>query len=374
MSYTKTQWNNDTAPAINETNLNKIEQGIYDNDSHIGDLSVLTTTANTDLVSAINENVSSIGDLSDLETTTQTDIVSAVNEVNSKENGIIKEVIENNKFLKLFTLQFTANWKSTSVYFTLTNIQNNTFSQLINLYIRRDNTATTITNFSCISYTGNLKSDLVAVITDSYTVEVYYKCHSSDSPALNILANPNRYLNITVDMETLVTALPTGTAKYVSDLKVANSTLWNNYTNDIATENNTSTWIPIMQNEKMQHTTISSIVDRGSAISTTGKLTLLSNYFSTVDINQVYKSGHVVEVSFRGLLANKVPNNTSFLRLPYATANNLTLTIGVGGQYQYDATNGQRWAYVGANNTEFRGPMLEAGKWIHINWTYLTNS
>lgn len=80
MSYTKTQWNNDTAPAINETNLNKIEQGIYDNDSHIGDLSDLETTANADLVSAINENVSSIGDLSDLETTAQTDIVSAINE------------------------------------------------------------------------------------------------------------------------------------------------------------------------------------------------------------------------------------------------------------------------------------------------------
>lgn len=62
MSYTKTQWNNDTAPAINEDNLNKIEQGIYDNDSaittintNIGDLTALTTTAQTDLVSAVNE-------------------------------------------------------------------------------------------------------------------------------------------------------------------------------------------------------------------------------------------------------------------------------------------------------------------------------
>lgn len=33
MSYTKTQWNNDQAPAINATNLNKIEQGIFNNDA-----------------------------------------------------------------------------------------------------------------------------------------------------------------------------------------------------------------------------------------------------------------------------------------------------------------------------------------------------
>lgn len=35
MSYTKTQWNNDQAPAINASNLNKIEQGIFDNDAGI---------------------------------------------------------------------------------------------------------------------------------------------------------------------------------------------------------------------------------------------------------------------------------------------------------------------------------------------------
>lgn len=33
MSYVKTTWQNDQAPAINATNLNKIEQGIFDNDA-----------------------------------------------------------------------------------------------------------------------------------------------------------------------------------------------------------------------------------------------------------------------------------------------------------------------------------------------------
>ena len=35
MSYIKTNWSNNTAPYINADNLNKIEQGIYDNDQKI---------------------------------------------------------------------------------------------------------------------------------------------------------------------------------------------------------------------------------------------------------------------------------------------------------------------------------------------------
>lgn len=54
MSYTKTTWTNGSGAKINETNLNKIEQGIYDNDSAIGNINNLETTS-TDLVGAVNE-------------------------------------------------------------------------------------------------------------------------------------------------------------------------------------------------------------------------------------------------------------------------------------------------------------------------------
>ena len=39
MAYTKTNWNDNTAPYINATNLNKIENGIKNNDTAIGNLS-----------------------------------------------------------------------------------------------------------------------------------------------------------------------------------------------------------------------------------------------------------------------------------------------------------------------------------------------
>lgn len=62
MAYTPTTWVNNSLPALNATNLNKIENGISTvatntdtNTSNIGTLSNLTTTNKTSLVNAINE-------------------------------------------------------------------------------------------------------------------------------------------------------------------------------------------------------------------------------------------------------------------------------------------------------------------------------
>ena len=59
MSYNRTVWVNDSVPAINAENLNKIENGIETNDNSIGTLSDLNTTEKSNLVGAINDLVSS---------------------------------------------------------------------------------------------------------------------------------------------------------------------------------------------------------------------------------------------------------------------------------------------------------------------------
>lgn len=71
-----------------------IDSGMKENSTNIGDLSSLTTTAKTDLVSAINEvdyntdtNTTAIGDLSTLTTTAKTSVVDAINEVVSSSGG-----------------------------------------------------------------------------------------------------------------------------------------------------------------------------------------------------------------------------------------------------------------------------------------------
>lgn len=55
MAYNKTLWVNDSIPAINAGNLNKIEQGIYEAHENVGDLTQLETTDKSNIVNAINE-------------------------------------------------------------------------------------------------------------------------------------------------------------------------------------------------------------------------------------------------------------------------------------------------------------------------------
>ena len=57
MSYIKTNWQNkpNQSTPINATNLNHIEDGIYDVSTSIGDLNNLNTTEKSDIIGAINE-------------------------------------------------------------------------------------------------------------------------------------------------------------------------------------------------------------------------------------------------------------------------------------------------------------------------------
>jgi hypothetical protein len=69
MAYNKTNWQNSpsTDTPINAGNLNKIEEGIYQNSvkaDQVGDLSTLTTTAKNNLVNAINETNVNISNIS----------------------------------------------------------------------------------------------------------------------------------------------------------------------------------------------------------------------------------------------------------------------------------------------------------------------
>ena len=60
MAYIKTLWENEPSEStpVNASNLNKIEQGIYNNSVNIGELENLDTSIKNNLVEAINEIVS----------------------------------------------------------------------------------------------------------------------------------------------------------------------------------------------------------------------------------------------------------------------------------------------------------------------------
>ena len=68
MAYNKTNWENlpSTNTPVSASNLNKIENGIYDNSlkaDQVGDLTQLTTTEKSTLVGAINETNTEIGNI-----------------------------------------------------------------------------------------------------------------------------------------------------------------------------------------------------------------------------------------------------------------------------------------------------------------------
>ena len=55
MAYTKTNWVNNQAPAINADNLNKIEDGIFDNDAAIATTNGRIDTTNTTVANLTTE-------------------------------------------------------------------------------------------------------------------------------------------------------------------------------------------------------------------------------------------------------------------------------------------------------------------------------
>lgn len=82
-------WDDETQTMISFVGSN-LSTEVHTNTAHIGDMSELTTTATTDLVSAINEHETeingindTIGDLTDLTTDSKNTVVDAINEVDS---------------------------------------------------------------------------------------------------------------------------------------------------------------------------------------------------------------------------------------------------------------------------------------------------
>ena len=75
-------WNDNDGELVPLTGTD-LQERVQTNTENIGDLSDLTTTADSDLVSAINEVDSDAGNLTNLTTTAKTNLVAAINEVDS---------------------------------------------------------------------------------------------------------------------------------------------------------------------------------------------------------------------------------------------------------------------------------------------------
>lgn len=139
--------------------------------------------------------------------------------------GKTREQTVVNSYVKLFSLELSYIYKSCNVLFTMCNTQSNSFSQLVDLYIHKSNTNDTITipTFKTLNFSGNIQTQLVAVITSTNVLEVYFKMDTSQSPTINIISiskyrADNSFGNITIDCQTVVNTLPSGTQKFVTNV------------------------------------------------------------------------------------------------------------------------------------------------------------
>lgn len=96
-------------------------------------------------------------------------------------------------------------------------------------------------------------------------------------------------------------------------------------------------------------------------------LAINSDYIGDVDINNVSRYGNVVRVDFRGKLVQEIPNNTTFLTLPFRPNKTGTIQIGIGGRYEFSEI---KWAYFDSNG-DIKDGVIAKDQYIHINFTYI---
>lgn len=101
---------------------------------------------------------------------------------------------------------------------------------------------------------------------------------------------------------------------------------------------------------------------------TSGTLEYNSN-IASVDINNWTRTGNVVTVAFRGLVENNISNNSDLLVLPFKPLNPGTPLLYVGDRYKPGSI---LFAYWSTTNI-FKCAPIEAGEYVHIYFTYITN-
>jgi hypothetical protein len=133
--------------------------------------------------------------------------------------GACRDVTVVNSYVRLFTFNISAQWKNASVWFVICDAQSSNETILCNLYARRgaNSEGASVTQLKVLSAQGGFDfARLVAVVTGTNTIEIYFKMTGNDSPAISILSMTkmfpeDEYGKIILDCSTVVSSLPSGT-------------------------------------------------------------------------------------------------------------------------------------------------------------------
>lgn len=95
------------------------------------------------------------------------------------------------------------------------------------------------------------------------------------------------------------------------------------------------------------------------------RFTLLGNYFSQVDINEIKVVGNLAFCCFRGYIPNGTPNNVQLLKSDICFTDNQTC-IGWISSHEYSV---QTPIFFYANTYYIQGNDIPAGRWLHLQVT-----
>lgn len=134
--------------------------------------------------------------------------------------GACREDTVSGSYVRLFTVNMTAQYKSYNVQFNLCDTQAMNEIVSCDLYVHHgsDSDGISVYKFKFNTHKADFVCNrLVAVVVDSHNVGVYFKMNNNDSPAVSIVntvsmrPNDDAYGKITIDCSTVVSSLPSGT-------------------------------------------------------------------------------------------------------------------------------------------------------------------
>lgn len=99
-----------------------------------------------------------------------------------------------------------------------------------------------------------------------------------------------------------------------------------------------------------------------------GSISLTSGYFDTIDINQIYRTGKIAMVTFRGQAKINIPNDATIGTLPYYCKGNVIISISTAGRYN---VGDYKFAYMVNGNNYIKCNAIEQGKWVQFTTMYM---
>lgn len=252
--------------------------------------------------------------------------------------------------------QTMSGYGDSNIMFAVTSTYSNYYTGIFSLQIRSDNTSIQCPKAEWLVRSG-FSADSIKIVISGMTWTMYVNrsvsqygrimfevlTQSSINGKSSGLTMYNTYTKESVTPNATKTSSDGGTVNYANS--AYNSTRWNNYENDLATNNTTDTWLLVASNGKIQHRLSTSFATSGhthnyAGSASSGGAAISANKLNTnagSAIRPVYFSNGI-PVQCDGTLANSISGNAATAS-KLQTARTITLAGSVTGSAAFDGSN-----------------------------------